>query len=93
MDGFGASLTDASAWLIYNVLDEKQRKELMYELFSPEIGIGISFLRQPMGASDFALKMYTYDDVPEGEEDFELKYFSIDHDKEYIIPLIKKLLR
>jgi len=92
MDGFGASLTDASAWLIYNVLDEKQRKELMYELFSPEIGIGISFLRQPMGASDFALKMYTYDDVPEGEEDFELKYFSIDHDKEYIIPLIKKAI-
>ncbi len=49
MDGFGASLTDASAWLIYNILDEKQQKELMYELFSPEIGIGISFLRQPMG--------------------------------------------
>lgn len=92
MDGFGASLTDASAWLIYNVLDEKQQKELMYELFSPEIGIGISFLRQPMGASDFALKMYTYDDVPEGEDDSELKYFSIDHDKEYIIPLIKKAI-
>lgn len=92
MEGFGGSLTDASAWLIYYALEEEQKNELMKNLFSPEEGIGISLLRQPMGASDFALRMYTYDNVPDGEEDFELYYFNIDHDKEYIIPLIKQAL-
>lgn len=93
MDGFGASMTDASAWLISNALDEKKRQELMEKLFDKEKGIGISFLRQPMGASDFATKLYTYDDVPEGQVDPDLAHFSIDHDKGYIIPLIKDALR
>jgi glucosylceramidase len=90
MDGFGASLTDASAWLIGKTLDENNRKELMDMLFDKEKGIGISFLRQPMGATDFTTKLYTYDDVPKGSIDPELKYFSINHDKEYIIPLLKE---
>ena len=92
MDGFGASLTDASAWLIYNVLDDDARDTLMSKLFTTEEGIGISFLRQPMGASDFALEAYTYDDVSQGNEDFELEHFSIDRDKKYIIPLLKDAL-
>jgi len=82
MDGFGASLTDSSAHLIFNVLTKSQREELMKKLFSYENGIGISFLRQPMGSSDFALSMYSYDDLPQGvTEDYDLKYFSIEHDK------------
>lgn len=92
MDGFGASFTDASSWLIANVLGEDKRSQLMSRLFSYDDGIGMSFLRQPMGASDFALKMYTYDDMPDGEEDFQLKHFSINHDKKYIIPLIKNAM-
>jgi len=44
-----------------------------------------------MGSSDFALSMYSYDDLPQGvTEDYELKYFSIAHDKKYIIPLLKE---
>lgn len=93
MDGFGASLTDSSAHLIFNVLTKSQREELMKKLFSYENGIGISFLRQPMGSSDFALSMYSYDDLPQGvTEDYDLKYFSIEHDKKYIIPLLKEAL-
>jgi len=92
MDGFGASFTDASAWLVYNELDEPSRKDLMTKLFSYEDGIGISFLRQPMGASDFAHRLYTYDDVPAGTEDYELEHFSIEHDRQYIIPCIKDAL-
>lgn len=88
MDGFGASFTDASAWLVRNALNEQSRLELMTKLFCYEDGIGMSFLRQPMGASDFAHKLYTYNDMPVGETDYELEHFSIDHDKEYIIPSI-----
>jgi glucosylceramidase len=93
MDGFGASFTDASAYLVYNKLSPEKRREVMEKLFDREKGIGISFLRQPMGATDYTTKLYSYDDLPSGvNEDPELKYFSIDHDKKYIIPLLKEAM-
>jgi glucosylceramidase len=64
MDGFGASLTDSSAWVVSNKLTASQQTTLWQSLFSPTSGIGISFLRQPMGASDFtATGNYSYDDL------------------------------
>lgn len=93
MDGFGASFTDTSAWLVSKALDKESRADLMSKLFSYENGIGISFLRQPMGSSDFALKLYTYDDVPEGSEDLNLNQFSIGHDRKYILPMVRDALQ
>jgi glucosylceramidase len=90
MDGFGASLTDSSAWLISQKLTASQRRQLLQMLFDPKKGIGLSMLRQPMGASDFALKDYTYDDMPQGQGDPEMKHFSIDHDREQIIPILRE---
>lgn len=92
IDGFGASLTDSSAWLIDKKLTREQRKELLETLFDPKKGIGLSILRQPMGASDFALTDYSYDDVAAGEKDLKLEKFSIEHDRAYIIPLLKEAL-
>lgn len=92
MDGFGAALTDSSAWLLANALDDERRDKLMKLLFDREEGIGFSYLRLPMGASDFALQRYTYDDMPQGETDPELEHFSIEHDRQYIIPLLKQAL-
>jgi glucosylceramidase len=92
MDGFGASLTDSSAWLLWHKLTAQQRKEALEKLFSRSKGIGLSVLRQPMGASDFAIEDYSYDDVPSGESDPELKKFSIDHDRAYIIPILRDAL-
>ena len=92
IDGFGASLTDSSAWLLWKKLNEAQRKKLLEELFDPKKGIGLSFLRQPMGASDFALEHYSYDDLPVGQSDPELQHFSIAHDREYIIPILREAL-
>lgn len=92
IDGFGASLTDSSAWLLWNRLTAQQRKEVLEKLFSRSKGIGLSVLRQPMGASDFALEAYSYDDVPPGETDPELKKFSIDHDRAYIVPILRDAL-
>ncbi|MED5016279.1 glycoside hydrolase family 30 beta sandwich domain-containing protein [Paenibacillus chibensis] len=93
MDGFGASFTDASAYLMYRVLDGDSRREVMTRLFDPEAGIGISFLRQPMGATDYTTEIYSYDDMPEGQEDFGLEHFSIDHDRAYVIPAVLEALR
>lgn len=92
IDGFGASLTESSAWLLHYKLTPAQRKDLLEMLFDPKNGIGLSILRQPMGASDFALEQYSYDDVGPGEQDPELKKFSIERDRAYIIPVLKEAL-
>ncbi|HEY0756800.1 MAG TPA: malectin domain-containing carbohydrate-binding protein [Ktedonobacteraceae bacterium] len=91
MDGFGAAVTDSSAWLIYNNLSASQRTTLMQNLFSPTQGIGLSFVRIPMGASDFSLTgAYSYDDLPAGQSDLSLNNFSINHDNAYIIPVLQQ---
>jgi glucosylceramidase len=92
IDGFGASLTDSSAWLMAKKLKPEAREQVLQKLFNPKTGIGLSVLRQPMGASDFALKSYTYDDLPAGQMDAKLEKFSINHDKLYIIPILKRIL-
>ncbi len=93
MDGFGASLTDSAAWVVTNKLSASQQSALWQSLFSPSAGIGISFLRQPMGASDFSSTgNYSYDDMPSGQTDSNLANFSIAHDTGYIIPLLKSAI-
>ena len=93
MDGFGASLTDSSAWLISNKLSSTQQASLWQSLFSPTAGISISFLRQPMGASDFsATGNYSYDDMAAGQTDPNLNNFSIAHDSAFLIPLLQQAL-
>jgi glucosylceramidase len=92
MDGFGASLTDSSAWLLSHQLTDQQRKEALEKLFSPTKGIGLSVLRQPMGASDFAIEDYSYDDLPASQTDPDLRKFTIDRDRAYIIPILREAL-
>ncbi|MHA6757199.1 RICIN domain-containing protein [Streptacidiphilus sp. PAMC 29251] len=90
MTGFGASLTDSSAWLIAN---SPQRNTIMSKLFDPNSGIGLDFLRQPVGASDFARSVYSYDDMPSGQSDPSLSNFSIAHDNAYILPVLQQALQ
>ena len=91
IEGFGAAMTDSSAWVFDNLLDTRQRRSLMRTLFSPDQGIGISYLRVPMGASDFtASGLYSYNDLPAGQTDPDQLLFSIDHDRQSIIPRLKE---
>jgi glucosylceramidase len=93
MDGVGASLTDSAGWVLWNNLNASQRAALMQSLFDPTAGIGIGLLRQPMGASDFSASGdYSYDDMPAGQTDPNLKSFSIAHDQTYLIPLLRQAL-
>lgn len=92
MDGFGASFTDSSAYLINQILNEEQRAEVMTRLFHPEEGIGLSVIRNPMGASDYARTVYSYNDLPENQTDPECSGFSIAHDEADVIPLTQKAL-
>ena len=91
LEGVGASFTDSAAYLVWNDLTPAQRNQLMQDLFGTN-GIHLSFLRQPMGATDLSLSSYTYDDVAAGETDPKMSQFSIAHDEAYIIPTIKSAL-
>jgi O-glycosyl hydrolase len=90
MEGFGGAMTDSSAWLMQYRLSEAQRAALLDQIFSSQNGIGLSMLRVPMGASDFALSAYTYDDMPAGQVDPTLQQFSIAHDLAYIVPMLQQ---
>ncbi|GAA2522348.1 ricin-type beta-trefoil lectin domain protein [Winogradskya humida] len=76
MVGFGASFTDSAA---YNIFHSPQRDAVMTKLFDPAAGIGLSWVRQPIAASDYSRSFYTYDDGAG---------FSIAHDQDYILPLL-----
>lgn len=92
MAGFGASMTDSSAYVLSG-LPRATRQSIMKELFSPDQGIGLSAVRQPMGASDLARGNYSYDDQPAGKTDPTLADFSVAHDRAYILPRLKEALR
>ena len=83
--GIGGAITDASAEVFAKLPKEKQQ-ELLNAYYSKDKGIGYSLIRTTIHSSDFSSGSYTY--IAEG--DTELKTFSIDHDKQYKIPLIKK---
>ncbi|OOG68722.1 glycoside hydrolase family 30 beta sandwich domain-containing protein [Flavobacterium sp. A45] len=83
--GIGGAVTDASAEVFAKLSKEKQQ-EFLNAYYNAEKGIGYSLLRTTIHSSDFASGSYTY--IKEG--DTELKSFSIEHDREFKIPLIKK---
>ena len=89
--GFGAAMTDASAFLISRLAAD-ERDALMRELFGADAGLGLGFVRVPMGASDFSLRQYSYDDMPEGESDSALANFSLAPDSAAKLPLLKQAL-
>ena len=83
--GFGAAFTDASCYLL-NKLPADRRASLLSEFFSPS-GLRFSVCRTCVGASDYATSAYSYDESK--TPDPELKSFSIDHDRAYILPILR----
>ena len=93
MVGFGASITDASAWLIRHRMDARQRDALLRELFGREgDGVGFDFARLTIGASDFSRSHYSLDDPPGGRPDPELRHFSIDRNLDDVVPVAREAL-
>ncbi|WP_420150970.1 glycoside hydrolase family 30 protein [Spirosoma sp.] len=92
IDGFGYTLTGGSAMLIHR-MDAKARAALLNELFSTEgNSIGVSYLRISIGASDLDDRVFSYDDLPEGQTDVNLEKFSLGPDKQHLIPVLKEIL-
>lgn len=86
--GIGGAITDASAETFYKLSKEKQH-EIIDAYYNAEKGIGYSLLRTNIQSCDFSSGTYAY----VSENDSTLKSFSIEHDKQYRIPMIKEAIK
>ncbi len=90
MDGFGHALTGGSAQLMMK-MSPAARTKLLKELFGNGPGeIGTSYIRVSVGASDMNDHVYTYDDMPAGDADPDLKNFSLAPDRADVVPVLKE---
>jgi glucosylceramidase len=93
IDGFGYALTGGSAMLMNTKLDAQKRAALMRELFTTDgNGIGISYLRVSLGASDLDDHVFSYVDLGAGKHDKEVKGFSLNEDRQHLIPILKEII-
>lgn len=92
IEGFGFALTGGSAQLLMQMAPAR-RAALLKQLFTAEgDGIGVSYLRVSIGASDMNDHVYSYDDVPPGQSDPTLAKFSLAQDEVAVIPVLKEIL-
>ncbi len=84
--GFGAAFTDAACYLM-NQLPQPARAKLISDFFTAS-GLNFSVCRTCIGASDYSRSVYSFDDSP--RPDPSLNGFSIDHDKAYILPVLRE---
>ncbi|HSC36632.1 MAG TPA: glycoside hydrolase family 30 protein [Chitinophagaceae bacterium] len=85
--GIGGALTDAAAETFAKLPKDKQQ-ELLTAYYDPRKGIGYTLARTNIHSCDFSSDSYTY----VSENDKELKSFSVAHDEQYRIPLIKQAM-
>lgn len=90
IDGYGYTLTGGSVQVINN-LSATRRQELLQELFNTATGIGVSYLRISIGASDLNAAPFTYNDMPAGQTDTALANFSINNDSA-LVSLLQDIL-
>lgn len=88
IDGFGYTLTGGSVQVINN-LSASKKQELLQDLFGDN-GIGISYLRLSIGASDLNASSFTYNDMPAGQTDPTLATFSLAPDQA-VIEMIQEI--
>ncbi|KAJ9589458.1 hypothetical protein L9F63_017319 [Diploptera punctata] len=85
MLGFGGAMTD-SVGINLGTISETARQNLLNQYFGPN-GIGYTFIRNPMGGTDFSTRFYTYDD---GDVDKTLSRFSLaNEDFKFKLPYLQ----
>ena len=85
--GFGVAITGSSCYNL-SLMKTDERRSLLKHIYTKE-GLNLNVGRLTIGSSDYSAEVYTYDDV---NDDTSLQHFSIERDKEYIIPIIKEIL-
>ena len=91
--GLGSSLEHSTCYNL-SLLPTEERERVIASLVDPRRGIGMNLMRICIGTSDFTPgPFYTYDDMLDGQEDPKLERFSIDRDREYVLPVLKTAKR
>jgi glucosylceramidase len=91
IEGFGAAMTESSAVNLKG-LPDYIRGKVMRDLFDTTEGMGFSYVRVPLGSSDFAVNQYTYADT-QGPAGNPLANFSIARDQNAVIPMLHEALK
>lgn len=89
VEGFGGCFNELG-FLALSRLSEEDRKQVMYNLFHPDGDQKFTICRLPIGASDYAAEWYS---LNETDGDYDMVHFSIERDKQYLIPYIKEALQ
>ena len=90
MFGFGACFNELG-WRAIGYASKEEQAKLFNELFSSDAECAkFNVCRLPIGASDYAFNWYSMDEVP---GDYELKHFSVERDRQALIPYIKEALK
>ena len=92
IEGFGYTLTGGSAALLHR-MGKTERAALLQEFFGKNANsIGVSYLRLSIGASDLDAGVFSYDDLPAGQTDPELRHFNLSQDTLHLIPVLQEIL-
>lgn len=89
IDGFGGCFNELG-WEALQIVSKKDQDAILKELFDREKGCKFNICRMPLGANDYSVDWYSYDEIP---EDHTMKNFTIERDKKRLIPYIKEALK
>jgi O-glycosyl hydrolase len=89
MLGLGSSLEPSTCSNLWR-MSVTERERTIERLVNPNSGIGMNLMRICIGTPDFTGDAwYSYNDLPRGQTDPELKLFSIEKDRAYILPVLR----
>ncbi len=88
IDGFGGCFNELG-WQALQTLDKEQQAVALKALFDAS-GCNFNLGRVPMGANDFALEWYSFDET---QDDYAMTNFSIARDQKILIPFIKAAMQ
>ncbi len=85
VEGFGGCFNELG-WEQLVTLSEKERGQILYDLFDQQDGCKFNLCRMPIGANDYAVDWYSHNEY---DGDLAMKHFSIDRDRQRLIPYIQ----
>ncbi|MBR2725633.1 hypothetical protein IKG28_00850 [Candidatus Saccharibacteria bacterium] len=83
--GLGGAITEATAYNFAKLSPEKQQK--LINAYFGKAGLNYRWIRLCIGSNDFCLKPYEY------TKKSDLSDFSIKHDRKYVLPMLKMVLK
>lgn len=89
IEGFGGAFTEAAA-VTWQGLSAAKRDEVLHAYFDREAGHGYTLCRVHMNSCDFSLGNYAHVAQP---DDVTLSSFSIDRDRQALLPFIKQAIQ